>query len=124
MTDLIDKHEALINDLSAQVAYFKEGRDTAYSERNKLVALLSKTYPASIEKHDGADWEDDWRNVIFIELPTGQVSWHIHDSELYLFDHLTSRGLKWDGHTTEEKYERCKRLTSMAWWTTYAETNG
>ena len=60
--------------------------------------------------------------IVFIDLPTGQVSWHIHDSEFPMFDHLqwhprasTERnkwysGKKaapiWDGHTTEEKYER------------------
>lgn len=33
--------------------------------------------------------------VAFIELPTGQVSWHTPE-------HSTP----WDGHTTEEKYQR------------------
>lgn len=44
---------------------------------------------------------------MFIDLPTGQVSWHVHDSELALFDFLpTSDQRCWDGHSTDEKYER------------------
>lgn len=38
--------------------------------------------------------EPDWP-VVFVELPTGQVSWHL---EQY-------KG-EWDGHTTEQKYDR------------------
>jgi len=44
--------------------------------------------------------------------PTGQMTWHIHDSELPMFDHLGRASVNtWDGHTTEEKYERLAELT-------------
>jgi len=46
-------------------------------------------------------------NVLFIQLPTGQVSWHFHDSEVEWFDWLPVRPEKtWDGHTEAEKYQR------------------
>lgn len=106
----MDTKERDILVLQARVTALEEQKNGAYSERNKLVALLSKIFPASIETHDGEEWEDDWRHVVFINLPTGQASWHIHDSELPLFEHLESVGNKWDGHTTEEKYERIARL--------------
>src|SRR5262245_59258710 len=35
--------------------------------------------------------------VAYIELPTGQVSWH-----------LPQHPTPYDGHTTEEKYRRCR----------------
>lgn len=38
--------------------------------------------------------EPEWP-VVFIELPTGQISWHI-----------PQHSVSWDGHTTEEKYRR------------------
>lgn len=41
--------------------------------------------------------EPDWP-VAFIELPTGQVSWH-----------LPQHPNAWDGHTTEEKYDRIRK---------------
>lgn len=86
-------------------------RDGAYSERNQLVAAFSKLFPASLERHVGDPWEDDWRWIVFIDLPTGQATWHIHDTELPRFDHLPRlAGRTWDGHTTEQKYDRLAAL--------------
>lgn len=85
-------------------------KDGAYQERDRLVAALSKLFPATLARHEGADWEDEWRNIVFIDLPTGQASWHIHDSELPQFAHLSQSNPKWDGHTTEEKYARLAAL--------------
>jgi hypothetical protein len=87
-------------------------KDSAYAERNKLVAFLSRLYPAHRGWHEGDDWEDDWRNIIFINTPAGQLSWHIHNDEVEFFDHIPFDGSQdlWDGHTTEEKYERLRML--------------
>lgn len=88
-------------------------KDGAYSERNKCVVLITQMalamgMTAGIGRHpeEDADWEDDWMNIIFIDLPAGQISWHIHDSELPLFSFLPEYTGKWDGHDTEEKYRR------------------
>ena len=105
------EYECAISDLTKQNKEMETAKDIAYSERNQLVALLSKVFPASIEKHEGEDWEDDWRNIVFIKLPTGQASWHIHDSELPMFSHLSSVRPTWYRHTTEEKYNRIESLT-------------
>ncbi len=91
-----------------------KARDAAYTERNRLVAHLSRIYPACLERHpEEEEWDDDWRWIVFIDSPEGQLSWHIHDSELGLFGHLLQRGsgnVKWDGHTTGEKYDRLARI--------------
>lgn len=42
--------------------------------------------------------EPEWP-VVYIELPTGQVSWHLPQHER-----------AWDGHSTEEKYRRCREF--------------
>jgi len=90
-------------------------KDTAYAERDRLVAALSKCFPSHLVQHQGADWEDDWRNIVCIHLPTGHVTWHIHDSEVEWFSHLPTDGLHhWDGHTTAEKYERLAALNNAA----------
>ncbi len=94
-------------------------KNGAYAERNKLVAALSKLFPSSLERHPESDtaWEDDWRWIVFVDLPTGQASWHIHDSELAMFDHLPrNEGRVWDGHTTEQKYARLADLESVRAW--------
>lgn len=95
-----------------RIVELEEWKNRAYSERDKLVAALSKLFPASLELHpENEAWEDDWRWIVFIDLPTGQATWHIHDSELPMFDHLPRlAGRKWDGHTTEEKYQRLADL--------------
>ncbi len=99
--------------LRARLAEREAEKDGAYRERNALVAALSKLFPAWLERHphEDTEWEDDWRWIVFISLPTGQVSWHIHDSELSSFRHLWARREgSWDGHTTEEKYRRLAAL--------------
>ena len=90
----------------------KEQLNAVYNERNQLVAALSKLMPASLERHpENEQWEDDWRWIVFIDSPDGQLSWHIHDSDLPLFHHLTkNQGRIWDGHSTEEKYKRLAKL--------------
>lgn len=104
------------------IAALRAAKDQAYSERNKLVAMISGMFPARLGRHDPADreWEDDWRWIVFIDLPTGQVSWHIHDLELSMFDHLerTDSLTEWDGHTTDEKYARCLATIGMVYATT------
>lgn len=88
-------------------------KDGAYQERDKLVAALARVAKALglfvwRGYHAGENWDSDWRNIIFIELPTGQVSWHIHDSELPMFADVPEGGALciWDEHTTPQKYER------------------
>lgn len=100
-----------------------EQKDNVYHERNMLVAALSKVYESYLGRHEESDttWENDWRNIVYIYIPQMitrnqvQLSWHIHDSELELFKHLKyDHDIKWDGHTTEEKYMRLKFLPNRS----------
>lgn len=50
--------------------------------------------------------------MVCVHTPAGQASWHIPDFEISSFQHLSIRPNDWDGHTTEEKYERLARLRS------------
>ena len=83
-----------------------------HQERNKLLSLLSALYPASLEKHQPEnEAARGWSWLVIIDLPTGQCSWHIQDSELPYFDHLEQNaGRKWDGTEEEEKYQRIEEL--------------
>jgi hypothetical protein len=110
------RERAALAESEGRVAAQTEAKDSAYKERDQLVAALSKLFPASLERHpQNETWEDDWRWIVFIDLPTGQVSWHIHDSELRDFDHLKRFGERsWDGHTTPEKYARLGALKTDA----------
>lgn len=81
--------------------------NAVYTERAHLTAALSKLFPASLEEDPN---EPDWP-VCLIDLPTGQVSWHVGPHDLHLFSHLPrNAGRTWDGHTTPEKYQRLDQL--------------
>ena len=80
--------------------------DFAYWERNQLVAVLSKLFPSHLCKHIGNTYTEGYQWMVCIHLPTGQATWHIHDSDKRYFCHLNVCKNHWDGHTTKEKYEK------------------
>jgi hypothetical protein len=90
----------------------RQAKDAAYEERDRLVCALSKLWPAHLARHSDSDttWEDDWRWIVCIHSPVGQLTWHIHDAERPWFDYLDVREGDWDGHTTEDKYARLAAL--------------
>ena len=88
------------------------GFDTLYRERAHLAAYLSAAYLS--------EWCEDLENgeawkILYVHLPTGQASWHIASIDWDLFPHVPksmySAEYMWDGHTTDEKYERIRELT-------------
>lgn len=81
-----------------------EPLDIVYRERHHLVAHLAAAYP-SILVYGADPGAPDWP-VLFVDLPTGQVSWHIAPRDIDLFKHVTVGTGTWDGHTIDEKYER------------------
>lgn len=85
-------------------------RDAAYAERNQIVAALAKVFSAGITRTAIEGWDPEWHNCVYIDLPTGQVSWHYHDRESHLFNHLPAYTRPWDGHSTAEKYQRLAAL--------------
>lgn len=83
--------------------------NSVYAERNAIVSLATKMaialgYESGFRTDEQA--EDEWKTVIYINLPTGQVSWHIHERELLWFRHLPQFSQSWDGHSTAQKYDR------------------
>ena len=105
---------SLVRAVAAEAALEKvrQEKDGAYLERNKVVAALAKCFPAGRARTAIEGWSADWHGCVYIDLPTGQVSWHYHDSQAALFDFLPKYAGKWDGHTTEQKYERVAALQS------------
>jgi hypothetical protein len=93
------------------LAEMEARKDAAYLERNQVVAALAKCFPSGVARTAIEGWSEDWHGCVYIDLPTGQASWHFHDSQAYLFDGLQLYTKAWDGHSTEEKY---RRLASLA----------
>jgi hypothetical protein len=92
----------------------EQERDGAYRERAHLAAYLAALHPSHIGRSDpnAPDWP-----VLIVETPAGQMSWHIAERDVDLFAHVrhTDRVCRgWDGHTTDQKYERLRKLTATA----------
>jgi Lar family restriction alleviation protein len=92
------------------LAEMEARKDAAYLERNQVVAALAKCFPSGVARTAIEGWSEDWHGCVYIDLPTGQASWHHHDSQAYLFEGLPPYTKPWDGHTTEEKYRRLAAL--------------
>ena len=73
-----------------------EMNDQNYEMRNKLVmTAVAMAVWLGLDAGFRVDpTEPEWP-VAFIQLPTGQVSWHLPQFQM-----------AWDGHSTEEKYQR------------------
>lgn len=99
--------------LQQQLADMTARKDAAYLERNQAVAALAKCFPSGVARTAIEGWSEDWHGCVYIDLPTGQVSWHFHDSQADLFKDLPAYTKPWDGHTTEEKYARLAKLKNQ-----------
>lgn len=83
--------------------------EKVYAERDKVLVLLAKMaqeqgIPVGIAIDE--DMPDVWKYVVVINLPTGQVSWHILEEELEWFTFLDNHDMDWEDPAYEEKYKR------------------
>ncbi|HYE20126.1 MAG TPA: hypothetical protein VEA69_16890 [Tepidisphaeraceae bacterium] len=109
--DALAASEARIAEAERERDGLREQKDGAYAERNQCVALIARLalangWKAGTAKTAIEGWSDDWHGCVYIELPTGQVSWHFHDSQAWMFADLPPYAGAWDGHDTPEKYRR------------------
>lgn len=88
--------------------------DDCYEDRN-LLAQLCLVLARDRGWQVGVDQDDP--ELIHIQLPTGQISYHLKDSC------LTDLPVQaWDKHTTEEKRTRIRKLLAIkklyepTWW--------
>lgn len=74
----------------------------AYRERTAAAVALARMaielgYKAGIGKDDNDSWDDEWRVVLYVDTPAGQVSWHIAPTDQDLLRDLPKYNGKWDG---------------------------
>ena len=99
----------LCAEAAAEIERLRAANDGAYAERNRLVAYIASMFPSGIKRTTISGWDEAWHGCVYIDLPTGQASWHYHDREAHLFATLPPYQGEWDGHSTEEKYARIAR---------------
>lgn len=103
--------DELSDSLQTQLLQMTARKDDAYLERNRCVALIARMalatgWRAGVARTAIEGWSEDWHGCVYVDLPTGQCSWHFHDSQAHLFDGLPAYTDPWDGHDTPEKYRR------------------
>lgn len=108
--------DAALRVVQAELDRLAAERDSAYRERAQLLAELATHYPAVLAPAPDVD-EPGW-TLLYVTLPTGQASWHQHPRDRDLFGHVEhvpadDPRAQWDGHTTEEKYERLRQVTAQ-----------
>jgi len=95
----------------ANVMTETEEKNEAYRQRNYLVAALASLFPSGITRTNIPGWDPEWHGCCFIDLPSGQISYHYHDREAHLFAELPPYEKLWDGHDKETVHRRLMRLT-------------
>lgn len=103
--------DELSDSLQHQLLAMTAQKDGAYLERNRCTALIARMalasgWRAGVARTAIEGWSEDWHGCVYVDLPTGQCSWHFHDSHAHLFAGLPAYTGSWDGHDTPERYRR------------------
>ena len=88
-------------------------KDQAYLERNHVVAALARLFPSGIRHTNIPDWSEDWHGCVYIDLPSGQISYHYHDSQASLFADLPAFKGEWDGHDKIDVHHRLATIRAL-----------
>lgn len=95
--------------LELQLATAQQELRNVYRERAHLLAFLAAITPASIGETDPDT--PGWPVLTLDGGENGQMSWHIAPDDADLFHHVPKGDVPWDGHSTEEKYQRLADMT-------------
>lgn len=73
----------------------------AYSERAYCAAALARMALANGYKAgtglDSSENDPEWRVVLYVDTPNGQVSWHVSPNDQWVLEGLPEYGAEWDG---------------------------
>ena len=81
-----------------------------YRERAHLIAYLAAAHDTHWAAPDPTDPHAAYR-VVCLHTPAGQMTWHIHPSDLDLFPDLPVQHSDYDGHSVADKLARLVELT-------------
>ena len=81
---------------------FESSSDEAYLDRNlcvQVMARMAQKLGYNVGIRENGDWP-----ILYIDLPTGQVSWHISKTDIAgIFPEYQK---EWDNHDVETKRKR------------------
>jgi len=105
-------------DLAEVVKHAERERNEAYFDRDLLLRLVGLVGISQyVKMYTGIDHAapEGFRTVVFCDLPSGQISYHVSDAAALMFEQFPIVQPKhpdrmpdqfWDGHTTHEKRRR------------------
>lgn len=98
----------------AEIERLTRRKDGAYDERMHLVAALARLFPSGIRDTTTPGWTPSWKGCVYIDLPTGQISYHYHTRHQALFSGLPAYEKAWDGHDKDTVHARLAALWGSA----------
>lgn len=104
----------MIHYIGEELSVFEEN-ESLKKEVALLVATLARSHPACVAYHaqHESGYDHMTGEVVYISLPTGQVSWHIRDCDESLFKEVPRVAASpWDGHDSNVKWERISKYLS------------
>ena len=83
--------------------------EIGFTQRDELLVVLSKMWPSHLMPK-AEDDDADWKHVLCIYSPGGELYYHIADERLTMFSHLPVLASHFDG---SDSPERTRRLNAI-----------
>ncbi len=88
--------------LSIKLAEQTEATNQAYTQRAIAAIAFARTVlanggSAGIGVDGREDQPSNWRVVLYVDTPAGQLSWHIAPSDQYMLEGIPKYEKQWDG---------------------------
>lgn len=97
-------------EISQVVDELRQQIDSVYEERNYVVAALSRAFPSGTRPTSIPGWDPAWNECVYIDLPSGQISYHYHTKMAGLFKDLPAYTKPYDGHRKIDVHDRLSAL--------------
>lgn len=94
--------QAILTECADRIKSLEARIARVYSERTAAAVAMARFalacgYTAGVGKDDNQSWDDEWRVVLYVDTPRGQVSWHIAPEDQPLLVGLPKYEGEWDG---------------------------
>jgi len=104
-----------IENISSEKIIPKDTINQAYTQRAIAIVLFAKMaqrlgYKVGIGLDNNEHWEPQWRNVLYVEIPEGQFSWHFHPNDFHLIENFPLFNGEWDGKFNGRNIELVKSI--------------
>lgn len=99
----VDNLQDKIEELNDEIYSQKNRINSAYTQRSIAAVAFAHTVlslggTAGVGRDNNEDKPDEWRVVLYVDTPAGQMSWHIAPTDQYMLEGLPQYSGTWDGN--------------------------